>query len=70
MRSIAFVLATFVASAPAAAQSWEEYSYPEYAFSVTFPADPKIETTTHEVADGRLVPARVYSVRQDKASSR
>jgi len=66
MRSIAFVLAIFVASAPAAAQSWEEYSYPEYAFSVTFPADPKIETTTHEVADGRLVPARVYSVRQDK----
>jgi hypothetical protein len=66
MRSIAFVLATFVATAPAAAQSWEEYSYPEHAFSVTFPADPKIETTTHEVADGRLVPARVYSVREDK----
>src|SRR5215475_4171992 len=58
--------AAFVVSGPAAAHSWEEYSYPEYAFSVAFPADPKIETTIHEVADGRSVPARVYSVRQDK----
>ena len=66
MRSIAFVLATFVASAPAAAQGWEEYSYPDYAFSVAFPANPKIETTTYEVADGRSVPAHVYSTRQDK----
>ena len=66
LRSIAFVLAMFIAGAPAAAQSWEEYNYPEYAFSVTFPAEPKIETTAHEVAEGRLAPARVYSVRQDK----
>jgi len=67
MRSLPFILAAFVAfSAPAIAQSWEEYSYPDYAFTVTFPADPKIETTIHEVADGRSVPARVYSVRQDK----
>ena len=69
MRSLALVLAAFATAAPAAAQSWEEYSYPEFAFSVTFPADPKIEMTTVEVADGRLVPARVYSVRQDKGES-
>lgn len=66
MRVIAFAVAAFVASGPAAAQSWEEYSYPEYAFSVAFPANPKIEATTYEVADGRSVPARVYSARQDK----
>jgi hypothetical protein len=66
MRIIAFAVAAFVVSGPAAAQSWEEYSYPEYAFSVAFPANPKIETTTYEVAAGRSVPARVYSVRQDK----
>ena len=66
MRIIAFAAAVFVVSGPAAAQSWEEYSYPEYAFSVVFPANPKIETTTYEVADGRLVPARVYSAHQDK----
>ena len=40
MRSIPVVLAAFVAGGPAAAQSWEEYSYPEYAFAVAFPANP------------------------------
>ena len=34
MRSIPFVLAAFAFSAPALAQSWDEYSYPEYAISV------------------------------------
>jgi hypothetical protein len=66
MRLIAFILAAFVVSGPAAAQEWQEYSYPDYAFTVMFPAAPKVETTTYEVADGRSVPARVYSVRQDK----
>jgi hypothetical protein len=65
MRSITFILAAFVASGPAAAQSWQEYSYPDYSFAVAFPADPQIEPTTHRVADGRSVAARVYSVRQN-----
>lgn len=64
MRPIAFVLATFVASAPATAQGWEEYSYPDYAFSVAFPANPQVDTTTYQIADNRSVPARIYSVRQ------
>jgi hypothetical protein len=67
MRITAFAVAAFVVSGPAAAQSWQEYSYPDYAFSVAFPANPNIETTTYEVADGRSVPARVYSARQDKS---
>jgi hypothetical protein len=66
MRSIPFILVAFAFSTPALAQSWEEYSYPEYAISVAFPTNPKIETTTYEIADGRSVPARVYSARQDK----
>jgi hypothetical protein len=66
MRSIPLILAAFAFSAPAVAQSWEEYSYPEYAISVAFPAGPQIETTTYQIADGRSVSARVYSVRQDK----
>jgi hypothetical protein len=65
MRSIIFILAAFVAGGPAAAQSWQEYTYPDYAFTVAFPADPQIETTTYQVADGRSVPAHVYSVRQN-----
>jgi len=63
MRLIAFILAVFVASGPAAAQSWQEYSYPAYSFTVAFPAEPQIETTTYQVADGRSVEAHVYSVR-------
>jgi hypothetical protein len=64
MRLIAFLLASCIAAAPAGAQGWKEYSYPEYRFAVTFPADPRIETTTYQVAEGRTVPARLYSVRQ------
>jgi hypothetical protein len=65
MRAITFIVAALVASVPALAQSWQEYSYPQFAFSVAFPAKPQIETTTHPVADGRSVAAHVYSVRQD-----
>jgi len=64
MRAIALALLTVLAGSPAAAQSWQEYSYPDYAFSIAFPAAPQVESTTHPVAEGRSVPARVYSVRQ------
>jgi hypothetical protein len=64
MRSVVFVLATFVATAPAAAEGWEEYSYPDYTFSVTFPANPQTEQTVLQIAPGRSVSARVYSLRQ------
>jgi len=63
MRVIAFVLAAFVASGPAAAQSWKEYVYP--SFTVSFPAEPKIETTTYKTADGRSFAAHVYSATKD-----
>jgi hypothetical protein len=65
MRLIALVLATFVAGSPAAAQSWMEYSYPDYAFTVSFPAEPMAETTTYPSADGRSAPARVYTATRD-----
>jgi hypothetical protein len=66
MRSMLFALAVLVASGQVAAQSWEEYAYSEYAVSLTFPGNPQIEMTSYQVAEGRSVPARVYSVRQDK----
>lgn len=65
MRLLAFVLALLAAGGPAAAQSWKEYSYPEYAFTVSFPAQPKVETTTYQAADGGAALAHVYSVAQD-----
>ncbi len=65
MRPIPFIAALFFAASPAAAQSWREFAYPTDFFSVAFPADPKVETTTYQAADGRPVEARVYSVSQD-----
>src|SRR5260221_773363 len=65
MRLIAFALAAFVAGGPAAAQNWQEYSYPAYSFTVAFPADPQIETTTYRLAGGRAAEARVFAVRQN-----
>src|SRR5215470_2660486 len=67
MRSTATILAVFILGSPAVALSWEEYSYPDYAFSVDFPAKPLVENRTHQVADNRSVPALVYSVRQNSS---
>jgi hypothetical protein len=65
MRLIALIVALIAASAPAAAQSWTEYTYPEDFFSVSFPTDPTKETTTYQTVDGRSVEARVYSASLD-----
>src|ERR1700682_5031342 len=65
MRLIALVAAAFVASGSVAAQEWQEHAYPDYAFTVAFPAHPWIENTTSQLADGRTVPAHVYSVREN-----
>ena len=74
MRMIAVVLAaTFagaLANAPAAAQEWKEYSYPSEAFAASFPAEPRIESTSYQTADGRSVEARVYSVTYDGSTFR
>src|SRR5215475_8229658 len=67
MRLIALILVAFVISGPTAAQNWQEYSYPDYAFSVDFPAQPLVENRTYQIADNRSVPARVYSVRQNSS---
>ena len=64
MRLIACLLAMFAATTPAAAQDWKKYTYSAYSFSVAFPAEPKVETTTYPASDGRLVEAHVYSVTQ------
>jgi hypothetical protein len=53
-----------LAASPAAAQSWKEYAYPQDFFSAAFPAEPKIETTSWQAADGRAVAARIYSAAQ------
>ena len=63
MRLIAFILAAFVIASPAAAQTWKEYRYD--SFGVSFPAEPKVENTMYQGANGKMVGARVYSVNED-----
>jgi hypothetical protein len=67
MRSIVLAAVAFLGTAAAFAQEWREYSYPEYAVAVVFPGDPRIETTSYRIADDRIVPTRVYSVRHNNA---
>jgi hypothetical protein len=57
----------FAVTDPAAAQSWQEYSYLDDSFRVSFPAEPQIETTTYQITDDRAVEARIYSVRRKDA---
>src|SRR5215469_5101166 len=64
MRMIASILASLALAAPALADTWKQYADPTYAFAVSFPGDPQVETTTYAAPDGRSVPARVYSVTQ------
>jgi hypothetical protein len=65
MRLIAFALAAFAIVGPAAAQNWQEYNYPAYTFTIAFPANPRVETATYRLADGRSVEAHVYSAREN-----
>jgi hypothetical protein len=72
MRLLTFILMTFTpaifaVTGPAAAQNWQEYSYPDYSFRVSFPADPQSETTTYQIADDRAAEARVYAVHRKDA---
>ena len=66
MRLVAPFFAMLLAG-PAAAQQWTEYQSPDAAFTVHFPTDPNIETTTYRTPDGRAFGARVYSVAQENS---
>ena len=62
MRLITFIVAIIPASAPAGAQGWREYEYPNEGFTVAFPAEPKVETTSYQASGRRLVETGVYCV--------
>ena len=50
-----------LASAPAAAQEWEEFVSREDGFSMNFPGQPTITSTTYKSQFGADLPARIYS---------
>ena len=63
--SLMFALAAALAGAPAHAQSWETYSYPEAQFAVHFPAKPAVTKGAYATTTGVSVPATIYSVRHE-----
>lgn len=69
MRLFNFILVPiiFAVTASVAAQSWQEYSYLDNSFRVSFPAEPQIETTTYQITDDRAVEAHIYAVRRKDA---
>jgi hypothetical protein len=64
VRVVATALALYFAGA-ALADDWKDYENRDYSFTIHFPVDPTIETTTYQAADGRSFPARVFSAKQD-----
>jgi len=64
MRLSAFCFA-MVLACPGGAAEWQEYQFPDRAFTVHFPTDPKIEMTAYRTPDGRSFDAHVYSVTQE-----
>jgi hypothetical protein len=60
----AFVFAISL-TCPAAAAEWKEFQSPDHLFTVTFPSDPKVETSAYRTADGGSFNAHVYSTAQE-----
>lgn len=58
-------LCVLLAPTVAAAQQWQEFSYPKHGFSVHFPAEPRVTDGTFKHSLGEPAPATIYSVRQD-----
>jgi hypothetical protein len=61
MHVIGAVVAAVFLTSPAAAQGWFLYTSEEDNFTINFPDDPSIETTTYTSPSGHQLPARVYT---------
>ena len=56
-----------IASSPAAAQQWVDYTNPEYRFAVNFPVEPTEQDTEYVSADGTTLIARAFSAEQEES---
>jgi hypothetical protein len=67
MRRFAIAVAlTAILTVPGHAQSiWQEYTYPDQQFAVSFPGEPAITTMPFTAADGTMRPQTLYSFRQE-----
>lgn len=55
-----------VAGGVSAQSEWQEYSYPDQQFAVSFPGDPSIQVFAVQQANGRPATETLYTARYDK----
>ena len=48
-----------------AQSTWQEYTYPDQQFAVSFPSQPTVATMPFKAANGTAVTETLYSVRQE-----
>lgn len=72
MRGFIAITATvaILAGYAAAQSTWQEYTYPDQQFAVSFPAEPAITAQSYKAADGMMVPETIYSVQQETGQFR
>lgn len=67
MRVAVFCVVCVVVSTTAAAQSsWQEYTYPEQQFAISFPGEPSIQKLPVKTANGANAMETLYTVRHDR----
>jgi hypothetical protein len=59
------VLALFLAAAPAAAEDWKEYNYPDQGVAIQFPAKPQAMNSTYDSIYVKGLPSLVISAEDD-----
>jgi hypothetical protein len=65
MRTIAFVVLTWLIGVSPVAAAWEEYVYLDRGFAVQVPARPQLKTGTHQSTLLKGLPAAIYSAEDD-----
>lgn len=58
-------IALLLACAPASAQGWQIYPFPEHGFAVQFPAEPAVTKDVYRTTAGVTVPATVFTALKD-----
>jgi hypothetical protein len=58
-------LVLLLACAPARAQGWRIFPFPEYGFAVQFPAEPTVTKDVYRTSEGVTAPATVFTTLKD-----
>lgn len=60
------IACAMISSAAAAQSSWQEYTYPEQQFAISFPGEPSIQKLPVKTVEGVTAPETLYTVRHER----